>query len=180
VDRGPIGTEVAPVVADGTAVAVDGQTLVGVSAEAGRKRWTASLNGPAAGLATADDRVVVATPNGISAVSAADGTRQRRHQTEEEVLTPPRAGASAVAVGLSSDDVLVVDADTGERRWRTSLDTEPAFAPAVGNGSVSVAAGPVVTPDGVYVATVDDDANGRVATPSSGEGTPTPTPHDVR
>lgn len=201
-----VDTRVGPLVAEETAVVFDGDALVGLGIDTGDARWSLPLERRPLGLATAGGRVVVATATGVLTVSPTDGSQQWRQQTEGEIVTPPGAGDGTVAVGLASGAVLALEADTGRERWRVSLEVESAFQPAVGSGSVYVAADsrlvaldgedgsqqwgqgtddplaapPVATADAVYVVTLDDDAEGQVATPASGEETPTPTATDVR
>jgi len=201
-----VETRVEPVASERTVVAVDGTTLVGLAADTGDQRWAATLDASIVGLGTVDGRIVVATEGGVTAFAPADGTRQWRYSVDGEVVTSPGVGSETVALGLSGGSVRALDASDGSEQWRVSVGTDPAFAPAVGSEHVyvttdsrlraldaesgnkqwdyrtndPVAAVPVATADAVYVVTLDDDAEGRVQTTDPDEGTPTPTPTDVR
>jgi outer membrane protein assembly factor BamB len=204
----PAETGVAPVGTGGTVVAAAGDEVAGLRADTGPDRWRSSYDAPVEGLAATGDGVVVATGNGLAAVAPRDGTERWRHPTDGTVATPPAVGPVAVAVGLSSGDVLAAEPDTGERRWKASVGAPPEFAPAVGDGLVyaatesdlvaldagdgsrawsvgtshPVAAPPVTTDDGVCICTVNPDAEPeRVGSPPpGGTGTRTPTAEDAR
>lgn len=203
----PADIGVAPVASGGTVVLADGDTLVGLTAETGEERWRTPLDGSVVGLATTDGGVVAATGRELVTMAPGDGAERWRHAVDGTVVTPPGVGDGTVAVGLSSGDVLAVTLEPGERRWRTGIGAEPRFAPAVGHGHVyvesgprlvaldgengtqgwqvgtdyTVAAPPVTTADGVYLATLNEDAEPAwTGTPRPGAtGTPTPVGEDT-
>jgi outer membrane protein assembly factor BamB len=202
-----VTTAVAPVAAGETVVVADGRTLLGIGVDTGTDRWTTTLEESVIGLASAAGRVVATTPSGVRSFAPADGAAQWRRTTEEAVVTAPAVGDGTVAVGLAAGGVVAIDATTGRRRWGSSAETEPAFAPAAGNDRVYLAAGsrlivfdagsgdrrwdyrtdypiasaPAVDGDGVYVASLDGDADPRTGTPPrDGDGTRTPAPTDTR
>ncbi len=103
------------------------------------------------GLVAFNERVYLATENGIVAViNANNGELIWQANVNVEVLADPAVGEGLVVVKGSTGEVIALDAETGDKQWE--LVTE---APAL---TVRGTAAPVINSGGVFVGT----ANGKM------------------
>jgi outer membrane protein assembly factor BamB len=135
-----------------TLYVLDRLTLYALSPTDGRERWTVSYDDDEfderlclnRGLAVDDRRIYVSACDGLRALRRSDG------EPLWSVGAPLRTGVAAVdgRVYANGDDLVAIDADSGDVDWRASTGGERMTEPAAtGDGVVFTS-----RPDGVVTA----------------------------
>lgn len=127
-----------------------GGSVVALDTGGGERRWTADVGHDAAAApAVGGDLAIVTTWNGgadvdrgVVALDLADGTELWRAIPDVDVDAAPTLADGTVYVGgsLHSDEVVAIDAATGDVRWRKAVG-DYAPTPAVAEGVVYVGGG---------------------------------------
>lgn len=128
-----LSASVAPTVAGDTVYVTDANRVRALAREDGRERWRLSAPFVLSAPAFDDDRLYVSEYAGDTAAFDADG---------EEVWRAPVSGVAAPSAGPETvyavdGEIVALDAETGEERWRWDLRAS------------TVDATPVATADGV-------------------------------
>lgn len=138
------GSELGVAVADGTLFAGEAE-LVAYDATTGRQRWSTE---PAAPLVTAPtvagERVAAVDAEGVARAHAVEGGAQLWTHEVGVPDAPPLWGYGGVLAGggeslyvVTEGAAVALDLETGEVRWRRSLET-PEGLPQVGTDTVYV------------------------------------------
>jgi len=131
---------------DGQAVYAAGREgrVVKIDLLSGRELWRIETGAKlSAGVGVGADLVLVGTPKGVLlAYRAADGQAAWTAQLSGEIITPPVAGAGAVAVRSNNGNIWLLEAQDGKQRWVYSR-TMPAL-------TLREPAGLILTPMALY------------------------------
>ncbi|MEZ3143390.1 PQQ-binding-like beta-propeller repeat protein [Halobaculum sp. MBLA0143] len=149
IDSAPVDPAVCPAATPSAAVVTDGSRVTALSPDDGDPLWRRGFGASVVGLTAVGERVLVATADGVLALTAATGERRWRAAPEGTVETAAAPG-DPVAVGVRREGEPAVAAVGSEgTAWRRPFPgaapddgrQSGLWRPAVGDGSVAVAGG---------------------------------------
>lgn len=138
------GADDSPVVSDGRVFAGTRDRVFAFDATTGAEEWTVSRPDEPfiRGVEVVDGTVYVPRKSGVSAHDATTGDSQWSTTLDTRVSSRVTATSDVVAVALSREEeaggVVVLEAETGERRWSYHVDGATYWRPAIAGSSVYV------------------------------------------
>jgi outer membrane protein assembly factor BamB len=140
---GPGGRILAsPVIGDGRVFVGTERGLTALGLEDGRQAWSleSAYGVGAAPLASGKTLFACLADEAVVALDPATGERRWEHRCPAG-RSAPVAAAGRVILGLTSGDLLALDASSGKQAWRIGVDGPMSFAPAAMGSSVLVGDG---------------------------------------